>query len=124
MMISQPNIADFRSDPVSRGSLRVQVDSAAPHRDLRGSLRSGQRLVVQHLATAYEVSPTPVREALVELVSLGLVELLPNRSAIVRPFGPREVSEISQIRRLLETEAVRCACGRIPPAELSAWTWS
>jgi DNA-binding GntR family transcriptional regulator len=76
--------------------------------------------VVQHLAKAHEVSPTPVREALVELVSLGLVELLPNRSAIVRPFGPREVSEISQIRRLLETEAVRCACGRIPPAELSA----
>ena len=61
-----------------------------------------------------------MRESLVELVSLGLVELLPNRSAIVRPFGPREVSEISQIRRLLETEAVRCAAVESAPAELSA----
>lgn len=85
-----------------------------------GRMPSGQRLVVQQLATTYEVSPTPVREALVELASLGLVDLLPNRGAIVRPFGPTEVREISQVRRLLETEATRTACGRIPAAELSA----
>jgi DNA-binding GntR family transcriptional regulator len=85
-----------------------------------GNLRSGQRLIVQQLARTYEVSPTPVREALVELARLGLVDLLPNRGAIVRPVGPAEVGEISQIRRLLETEAARNACGRIPPDELSA----
>ncbi len=55
-----------------------------------------------------------------EIANLGLVELLPNRGAIVRPFGPREVREISQVRRLLESEAARCASGRIPPAELSS----
>jgi DNA-binding GntR family transcriptional regulator len=76
-------------------------------------------LVVQNLAKAYEVSPTPVRESLVELASFGLVDLLPNRGAIVRPFGPQQVSEISQVRRVMESEAARCACGRIPPAELS-----
>jgi DNA-binding GntR family transcriptional regulator len=112
--------ADFDCGPVSRGSLRAQVTARLLTGIFAGRLRSGQRLVVQHLAKTYEVSPTPVRESLVELVSLGLVELLPNRSAIVRPFGPREVNEISQIRRLLETEAVRCACGRIPAGELSA----
>jgi len=120
MMRQNPSTADFQGGPVSRGSLRAQVTARLLTGIFAGSLRSGQRLVVQHLATAYEVSPTPVRESLVELVSLGLVDLLPNRSAIVRPFGPQEVNEISQIRRLLETEAVRCACGRIPPPELSA----
>ncbi len=85
-----------------------------------GLFRSGQRLVVQNLAQAFGVSPTPVREALMEIANLGLVELLPNRGAIVRPFGPREVREISQVRRLLESEAAHCASGRIPPAELSS----
>jgi DNA-binding GntR family transcriptional regulator len=119
MMISQPSVADFRSDPVSRGSLRAQVTARLVAAIFARDLRSGQRLVVQNLAKAYEVSPTPVRESLVELASLGLVDLLPNRGAIVRPFGPQDVSEISQVRRVMETEAARCACGRIPPAELS-----
>ena len=118
-MISQPNVADLRSDPVSRGNLRAQLTARLVAAVFARDLRSGQRLVVQNLAKAYEVSPTPVRESLVELASLGLVDLLPNRGAIVRPFGPQEVSEISQVRRVMESEAARCACGRIPPAELS-----
>jgi DNA-binding GntR family transcriptional regulator len=85
-----------------------------------GRFRSGQRLVVQQLAQAYQASPTPVREALVELASFGLVDLLPNRGAVVQPFGPQEIGEISQIRRLLEAEATRCACGRVPSGELAA----
>jgi DNA-binding GntR family transcriptional regulator len=60
-----------------------------------------------------------VREALVELASLGLVDLLPNRGAVVQPFGPPEIREISQLRRLLEVEAARCASGRIPAGELA-----
>ncbi len=119
-MIVRPEIAELRGDPISRGNLRAQVTARLVTGIFAGSLRSGQRLVVQHLAKTYEVSPTPVREALVELASLGLVDLLPNRGAIVRPFGPAEVSEISQIRRLLETEATRTACGRIPADELCA----
>jgi DNA-binding GntR family transcriptional regulator len=119
-MISQPGIADLRGEPISRGNLRAQVTARLMTGIFAGSLRSGQRLVVQQLAKAYVVSPTPVREALVEMASLGLVDLLPNRGAIVRPFGPAEVREITQVRRLLETEATRSACGRIPPDELSA----
>jgi DNA-binding GntR family transcriptional regulator len=86
----------------------------------QGRFGSGQRLIVQDLARAYHASPTPVREALVELASLGLVDLLPNRGAVVQPFGPQEIREISQIRRLLEVEAVRCACGRLPAAGFAA----
>jgi DNA-binding GntR family transcriptional regulator len=55
----------------------------------------------------------------VELATLGIVGLLPNRGAIVRPFGALEVSEISEIRRLLELEAVRRSCGRIEQSVLA-----
>jgi DNA-binding GntR family transcriptional regulator len=119
-MIFSAITPDPFGDRVQRGNLRGQVTARLVTGIFAARLRSGQRLVVQQLAKTFEVSPTPVREALVELASLGLVDLLPNRGAIVRPFGPAEVREISQIRRLLETEATRNACGRIPPDELSA----
>jgi DNA-binding GntR family transcriptional regulator len=107
-------------EPVARGSLRQQVTSRLLAAVFLGRFTSGQRLIVQKLATGYDVSPTPVRESLVELAALGIVELLPNRGAAVLPFGPEQVREISQVRRVLEVEATRCACGRIDEAELSA----
>ncbi len=120
VMSPQRELTGFPAEPVTRGTLRQQVSSRLMTGIFLGHFRSGQRLVVQNLAEAYQASPTPVREALVELASFGLVELLPNRGAVVQPFGPQEIREISQIRRLLEAEATRCACGRMPPAELSA----
>jgi DNA-binding GntR family transcriptional regulator len=112
--------ANWPAEPVSRGNLRQQVTSRLMTGIFEGRFRSGQRLVVQSLASAYQASPTPVREALVELASLGLVELLPNRGAVVQRFGPHEIRDISHIRRLLEVEATRCACGRTPADELAA----
>jgi DNA-binding GntR family transcriptional regulator len=110
----------FRPErPVSRSNLREQVTSRILSAIVQGVFRSGERLVVQRLAGLYEVSPTPVREALVELAGLGMVELLPNRGAVVLSFGPRQVREISQVRRVLEVEAVRCACDRIDPVKLA-----
>jgi DNA-binding GntR family transcriptional regulator len=47
-----------------------------------------------------------------------VVDLLPNRGAVVRRVTAREVREICQVRRALECEAVRLACGRIDPAAL------
>ena len=85
-----------------------------------GEFAAGERLRVEFLAERYGVSVTPIREALVELAGLGLVELKPNRGAVVRPFGPRQVREICHLRRVLECEATRCACGRIAPFELAS----
>jgi DNA-binding GntR family transcriptional regulator len=106
--------------PISRGNLRHQVTSRILTAVFQGGFHSGQRLIVQRLSELYEVSPTPVREALVELATLGMVELLPNRGAVVLPFGPQQFREISQIRRVLEDEGARCACGRTPPDQLAA----
>lgn len=107
-------------DRVRRRTLRQEVIARILTGVFDGRYASGQRLVVQRLADQFGVSPTPVREALVELGGLGLVELLPNRGAVVRPFGPQEVNEISQVRRVLEVEATRGACGRADPHELQA----
>jgi DNA-binding GntR family transcriptional regulator len=86
----------------------------------QGQIRAGQRLVAQELAKRFGVSPTPIREALIELAGTGIIDLLPNRGAIVRRVTTSDVREVCQIRRALECEAVRSACGRIALADLHA----
>lgn len=111
---------EILEEPLARGVMRRQIMVRILTAIFEGRFRAGQRLVVQRVVELYRVSPTPVREALVELASFGIVTLLPNRGAVVLPFGPWEVREIGQIRRVLEVEAARGACGRADPAELDA----
>jgi DNA-binding GntR family transcriptional regulator len=78
-----------------------------------GRLHAGQHLVTQDLAERFGVSHTPIREALIALAGSGIIDLLPNRGAVVREVTAKEVREVCQVRRVLECEAVRRACGRI-----------
>jgi DNA-binding GntR family transcriptional regulator len=77
-----------------------------------GNLRAGQRLVTESLANRFRVSHTPIREALIELRGIGVVDLLPNRGAVVRKVTARDVREVCQVRKVLECEAVRGAARR------------
>jgi DNA-binding GntR family transcriptional regulator len=115
--LTHPLLVD---EPMARSGLREQVSERVLTAIFEERFVSGQRLIVQRLSEAYGVSPTPVRESLVELAGLGMVELLPNRGAVVKPFGARELGEMSQVRRVLESEAVRCACGNVDSAELKS----
>jgi len=83
-----------------------------------GHLRAGQRLVTESLANRFRVSHTPIREALIELRGMGVVDLLPNRGAVVRKVTARDVREVLQVRKVLECEAVRGAARRIDVARL------
>src|ERR1700752_1585397 len=83
----------------------------------QGRLRAGTHLVTQELAERFGVSHTPIREALITLAGIGIIDLLPNRGAVVRRVTVEEVREVCQVRRVLECEATRSACGRIALAE-------
>ena len=85
---------------------------------LQGRLRAGEHLVTQDLAERFGVSHTPIREALIALAGIGIIDLLPNRGAIVRRVTATDVREVCQVRRILECEATRSACGRADPARL------
>jgi DNA-binding GntR family transcriptional regulator len=86
----------------------------------QGRLRAGTHLITQELAARFGVSHTPIREALISLAGIGIIDLLPNRGAIVRRVTTHEVREVCQVRRVLECEATRSACGRIKLADLHA----
>ncbi|OYO03159.1 GntR family transcriptional regulator [Enemella evansiae] len=67
--------------------------------------RHGTFLNEQELASEIGVSRTPVREALLLLVADDLVELIPQRGAYIPKVGPREVSDLFEVRRVVEKHA-------------------
>ncbi|WP_197528329.1 GntR family transcriptional regulator [Aeoliella mucimassa] len=106
-------------DPLHRSAIRHYVVDGLLLEVFRRDLPAGSRLIVQQLTSKFGVSSTPVREALVELESIGIVEFVHNRGVMVRPFGPRQLREIYQLRKILEIEAARGASGHIDLHELS-----
>lgn len=87
---------------------------------LRGTLEGGTRLVQAEIAAQLQVSTTPVREALRDLATEGLIQLDAHRGAIVRTLDFSEVSEIYDLRRLLEPEAMRRAARDLDEHALAA----
>lgn len=87
---------------------------------LSGELGGGARLVQADLAKQLGVSTTPVREALRDLATEGLIRLDPHRGAVVRELDDAEVREIYQLRRLLEPLSIRYAVEGMSEAALDA----
>jgi DNA-binding GntR family transcriptional regulator len=83
---------------------------------LNGELTSGSRLVQAELAAMLDVSTTPVREALRDLATEGLVQFDPHRGAIVSELSAEDVHDIYEIRRVLEPLAMRQAVLRVTDA--------
>jgi DNA-binding GntR family transcriptional regulator len=76
---------------------------------LRGDLRPGEALREVELSQSLATSRGTVREALRQLQSQGLVELIPYRGAFVTQLTPKKAKEIYTVRALLEPYAVRLA---------------
>jgi DNA-binding GntR family transcriptional regulator len=81
-------------------------------RDLivRGELAPGTRLNERVLTARLGVSRTPLREAIKLLAAEGLVELLPNRGAVVAPIEPARIAETLAVMGALESLAGELAC--------------
>jgi DNA-binding GntR family transcriptional regulator len=87
-------------------------------RVLSGDVPVGSRLRQEALAEEFGVSRTPVREALRQLQATGIVELLPNRGAVVRGPSAREIREAYEVRAELEGLAAERAAERISDRDL------
>ncbi|HVR48767.1 MAG TPA: GntR family transcriptional regulator [Pseudorhodoferax sp.] len=87
-----------------------------------GDISPGTVIEERKLAEAMEVSRTPLRSALTQLLGEGLLERLSNGALAVRAFSSTHLMELLQIRLLLECEAAANAAGRIPAAPLVALT--
>jgi DNA-binding GntR family transcriptional regulator len=78
----------------------------------------GTWLRQSRLADEFDVSRTPIREALQTLRARGVIELIPNRGARVRLPTPREIRESYFLRAQLEGAAAELAADLISQAQL------
>jgi DNA-binding GntR family transcriptional regulator len=106
--------------PFDHGLRRQSVVRAVLTDIFHGRFRAGQRLVTESLANRFGVSHTPIREALIELRGMGVIDLLPNRGAVVRKLTAQNVREVCRVRAVLEGEAVRGAARLADPARVEA----
>lgn len=87
---------------------------------LRGDLPAGERLIQTEIAAQLGVSTTPVREAMRDLASEGLITLDSHRIGTVRTTDWDEMVEIVEVRRAVERIALEKAMAAITPVELAS----
>ena len=85
---------------------------------LSGRYGSGTRLKEQEIASALAISRTPVRDAIRRLHSDGLIDFEPNQGARVTTWSKVDLTEISEMRALLESFAAELAAAKIGGSEL------
>jgi DNA-binding GntR family transcriptional regulator len=111
---SKPN----RGTP--RGTGAQTVFSALRARILALQLPPGADIEEAALVREFDVSRTPVREALIQLASYGLVQLVPNRGARVATLDLSEVPQLLETLELYQRATTRWAALRRQPEHVEA----
>jgi len=104
---------------IPRQSLTSAVANKLRDQIIRGEIAEGAQLRQDAIASRYQVSRIPVREALRQLDAEGLITILPNRGAIVPVLSPDEIEELFTIRALLEPEVLKASIPRLTPADIA-----
>lgn len=80
---------------------------------ISGFLKPGQRLDEVSLAERFQVSRTPIREALLQLSSMGLVDLRARRGAVVTQIGLKDLLDMFEVMAGLEAMCGQLAARRM-----------
>jgi len=100
-------------------TLQEIVYETIKERILSGEYPQGQRLITNDLATEFDVSRMPVREALTRLAAAtGLVTIIPRKGAVVNETSEDDLLEVFHIRVVLEGLAARLACPHITDEDI------
>jgi DNA-binding GntR family transcriptional regulator len=98
-------------------TLAEKLASAIADGILSGTLRPGLRLDESSLALQHGVSRTPVREALRQLTTSGLIDMRPRKGAIVSKATPEQVESLFVAMAEMEATCARLAAMSMTPIE-------
>ena len=96
--------------PISRQTLATMTVDSLRESILRGRYPEGQPLRQDAIAEQLGVSRIPVREALRQLESEGLVTFSPHKGAVVSTLSVGEIEELFELRAIIEADLVRAPC--------------
>src|SRR5882757_3460661 len=98
------------SQPVNEAAtLSERAASLVEHDIIAGLLAPGARLGIVDLVQRYEIGATPLREGLSRLISRGLIVGIGQRGFRVADISRDDLLDITQIRTVIENEALRLA---------------
>ncbi|MFI0817287.1 GntR family transcriptional regulator [Streptomyces sp. NPDC021098] len=89
------------TSPVKRNTLRQQIADALCDEVLAGRLPAGRQFTVKEMADHYGVSATPVREALLDLCSQGLLDVEEHRGFKVHEFTIKDFRHMVDARNMV-----------------------
>lgn len=121
MMRTEPFAANRENEselPVSRDSLSDKIYDRLRFGLMTGVYEPGERLNIRQLAKAFETSPTPVREAMIQLAREGALELRPGHLLRVPNMTLERYLEVRDVRIPLERLAAEKAAQTISESEL------
>src|SRR5215467_12742982 len=102
-------IVSRKVEPIPRQSLSSAVVERLREKILSGELREGEQLRQDAIASEFQISRIPVREALSHLAAEGLITIHANRGAVVSALSPDEIMQLFETRAVLECYMLRCA---------------
>ncbi len=99
-------------------SLKKQIYAHITDEILNGNLKPGEKINEATLTEKLKVSRTPVREALIELATDGVLENLPRRGFIVKKVTAQEAMKLYDIIGLLDGYIAKTVCPILTESQL------
>ena len=114
----QEKVAEKRKG-VAKETLRSNIKSYIQRMIAEGVYKPGDRIVETRLAKELNVSQAPVREAMLELSTMGLLEERPYSGTYVRDLSVAEIEDIFNTRAFVEEYAATRAAKRVTDEQLA-----
>lgn len=108
-----------QSGAIIREQLHDRLLSELREMIARGELKAGEKIPERELCERFQVSRTPLREALKVLAIEGFVKLKPNRGSVIAELTLAELSEAFPIIAIVEELAGELACKNMPDSEIA-----
>ncbi|MEA1964020.1 MAG: GntR family transcriptional regulator [Candidatus Aerophobetes bacterium] len=99
--------------------MKKRVYSEIKRRIVFLDYKPGQFLYTKELMKEFEISLTPIREALIYLEAEGLIHIIPNRGAYVSEVSFQSLQDVFEVRLFLIGQSGRLAAQRITNEELA-----
>lgn len=99
-------------------TLRERILSTIRTEIVTGRIRPGTRIMEPELAERFGISRTPIREAIRQLESEGLISVNPRKGAIVASVSPQDISNFYDLKMILEGHAARLAAKNLTESDL------
>jgi GntR family transcriptional regulator, rspAB operon transcriptional repressor len=121
--VAPPKNVDGRIAPARAthpGSLRQEAYEAIKHQIITCVLKPGEYINELQLSAVLAIGRTPVHQALERLTLEGMVDIIPHKGAIVRPFRLNEVLQIAEARTVNEIHCASLAAERASNISIAA----